>query len=322
MPPASFANRPDGLSPDQRAILNVPYRIPPGYGARVLPIPEKEKALANLEGDIQAPMDLLLMWEPPRRGFLYVVSADVSSGVGQDRSSIGVTRVGTIREPDEQVAHFLTESVDETDIAYVIDSIGRLYKGRDGQFAVVAVECNGLGISTQNELRKHIGYNNLYVWQYMDAVEGHEFTTRYGWWTTQRSRPIMLQTYVHGIKTTDPHTGLPDYRVNSPHTIAELADFHSPGPLWMASAVEGAHDDCIMEGAIGLMVARTLQESTKETVHDARRRIAEEASRVEGKQKLTERGISAQTTDVSYDELMGRDPEEFFDAESEIQHYR
>lgn len=283
---------------------------------RVLPIPERDKALANLEGTDAAPRDKLIIWEPPRKGFLYVVSADISSGAGLDNSVVDVTRVGTIRECDEQVAQFVTNTIDETDIAHIIDSIGRLYKGRDTQDALVAIECNGLGISTQNELRKHIGYSNIYIWQYMDATEGHEFTNRYGWWTTQRTRPIMLQTYVHGVKTIDPHTGQPDYRINSPHTISELADFHSPGPLWMAAASEGAHDDCIMAGAIGLIVAGSLHDSTRETVHDARRRISEEVARVDAKQKASGQGISFQSTDASHDEMMGRDSGEWVDDDS------
>lgn len=302
-------------------MLNVPFRVPPGYGMRVLPKEERDKALANIEGEENAPTDKLLIFEPPRKGFLYVVSADISSGAGLDSSVIDVTRVGTIREPDEQVAQFKTNQIDETDIAFIIDSVGRLYKGRDSQYALAAIECNGLGISTQNELRKHIGYPNIYIWQYMDATEGHEFTNRYGWWTTQRTRPIMLQTYVHGVKTIDPHSGLPDYRINSPHTIAELADFQSPGPLWMASAAEGANDDCIMSGAIGLIVAGTLHDSTRETVHEARRRMSEEMARVVAKQDISARGISYQSTDASHDEMMGRDEGDYGD-DSDVMHYR
>lgn len=287
---------------------------------RVLPAHEREKRLANLLDD-PGPMDVLQVWEPPRRGHLYVVSADISSGLGLDRSVVDVTRVGTLREVEEQVAQFVTDSVDETDLAHIIDSVGRLYSGRDGQPALVAVECNGMGIATQAHLIKAIGYTNLYIWQYLDSVEGHQFTSRYGWYTNQRTRPLMLQAYMHAVKTVDPHTGLPDYRVNSPFTLAEMADFQSDGPLWMAQATDGAHDDAIMAGAIGVIVAKTLTYEQRETVHEARRRMSEEKMRVEHNTALAQQKVSFQTTDATYDEMQGRDTFDEDPQWGEIPHY-
>lgn len=298
-------DRPDGLTPEQRALLAQPLRIAAGYGMRVLSPDERIKRITAL-ADEPAPRDILQVWEPPRsKQHLYVVSVDVSSGMGLDNSVIDVTRAGTIREPDEQVAQFVTNTTDEMDLAAVVDAIGRLYRGRDDQPALAAVECNGLGIATQQALIKTIGYTNLYIWQYIDAVEGHEFTKRYGWYTNPRTRPLILQTYVHAIKSVDPHTGLPDYRINSPWTISELSSFQSPGPLWLAEAVDGAHDDAIMAGAIGVYCARTLAVNERETIHDARRRISEEATRVQAKQSLLNRKIDFQNMDTSADEMNG-----------------
>lgn len=306
-PPATFTNRPDGLSPEQRALANLPLKIPPGFGMRVLSPVERTQRWADLTDEV-APRDVLLVWEAPRsKQHRYVVSVDVSSGEGLDDSVIDVTRVGTTREPDEQVAQFVTDKVDTSDLAYFVDAVGRLYTGSDGQWALVAVECNGLGISTQQELIKHIGYTNLFIWEYFDAMPGKEQTQRFGWWTSQRSRPIMLANYMHAIKTVDPHSGAPDYRINSPHTIAQLADLVSPGPLWMAEAADGAKDDAVMAGAIGVQVARTLAAVGSETVHDTRRRLSAEVHRAELKQQILDRKISPQTTDISYDDLMGRD---------------
>lgn len=311
MPPASFPNRPDGLSPDQQALLKLPFRIPPGFGMRVLPADERQERLIDLD-EHAAPLDTLLIWEPPRRKHLYVVSVDVSMGGGVgDYSVIDVTRVGTVREPDEQVAQFMTNEIDEIDLAYIIDPIGRLYQGKDSQSALVAIECNGPGLSTQNELQRHIGYTNLYIWQYLDAVEGHQFTTKYGWYTNQRTRPLILHRYVHALKTTDPLTGYADYRINSPHTLHELADFQTPGPLWMGEAADGAHDDCIMAGAIGVFVATTLQHESRETVHETRRRIHAEADRAERIGQLKDQKVSYQSTDFSYASMMGRDFDEY-----------
>jgi hypothetical protein len=307
------------LSADQEtlraALADVPYRVTPGYGMRSLKPAEWQELIAapNDEGLY----DRLLVFEPPRRGHRYVVSADVSSGVGLDRSVVDVTRVGTIKEPDEQVAQFCSDHIDPSDLAFVIDPIGRLYKGVDEMPALVAIECNGLGLSTQDMLQKHIGYSYLYVWQVLDARDlSKSYTQRIGWWTTNRSRPILLETLHHALKTVDPHTGMPDYRLNSPLTIAELRTFTSPGPLWMAEAVDGANDDCIMAAAIGLFVAQTLQHTSRETIHESRRRLSEESARLTERRRQEKNPITAQTTDVTYSELMGQ-PDPYDDPDWE-----
>lgn len=310
----SFPDRPDGLSPEQRQILKEPIRIPPGHGLRMVPPHQQAQRFTNdYLGQDPAPRDTLLVWEPPRRNHLYVISADISSGLELDNSVVDVTRVGTVRECDEQVAQFVTNTIDETDLAYVIDAVGRFYMGKDGQAALVAIECNGMGLSTQNELQRHIGYTNLYIWQYLDAVDGHQFTTKYGWYTNQRTRPLILQAYMHALKAVDPTTGYPDYRINSPHTQHELADFQSPGPLWMAEHTDGGHDDCIFAGAIGVFVARTMQQTRGETIHDARKRIHQEAKRAERVADLREQQISFQSTDATAEGMMGNELDSYGD---------
>lgn len=313
--PASFLNRPDGLSPEQRALALQPLTIPPGYGMRALRVEERRQRMAELTTE-SMPANLLQVWEPPRsRHHRYVVAVDVAGGTGLDDSVIDVTRVGTMKEPDEQVAQWYSNEVDTADLAYVADAIGRFYSGSDGQAALMAVECNGLGISTQQELIKHVGYQNLFIWEYFDAMPGKEQTTRFGWWTSNRSRPIMLANFVHAVKSVDPYTGLPDYRINSPLTLAQLADFISPGPLWMAEAADGAKDDAVLAPAIGVQVARTLTAQGRETVHDQRRRLQAEVHRVEAKQDLLHRKISPQNSDTTYNEMTGRDEDDIEEGE-------
>ena len=294
----------DGLTTDQRSALSTPFRVVPGYGMRVLRSADRQSLIeASPDGLIY---DNLQVWEPPRKGHLYVISVDVSNGMGLDNSVIDVTRVGTLREPDEQVAQFVTSRIEPDDLSYYIDPVGRLYTGRDGLPALVAIECNGLGLGTQSELQKHLGYPNLFIWQVLDTIhQADAYTRRYGWWTSNRSRPLILGRYYHAVKTVDPRTGWPDYRVNSPHTLREWATFVSPGPIWMGEAAEGAHDDCVMAGAIGVHVAATLQESYRETTADARKRLAEESARIDERRKIGQSGLSAQNTDVTYGQLYG-----------------
>lgn len=248
--------------------------LPQGYGLRLLKQTSRE--LSDLMGK-------LLVWEAPRKGFRYVAGVDVSGGLGLDRSVIDVTRVGTIELGEEQVAQFVADDIDPVVLASYIDAIGRFYKWSEEELpAMVAIECNGMGIATQAQLLQHYGYDHLFIWRHEDAINPKSrFTRSYGWYTTPRSRPIILARYVKAVTTWDERTGLPDYRINSPFTLEELRDFQSDGPLWRAEAGPGSHDDCIMAGAIGIHVSQTLQLEEGEPLPDRRRRISEERLRKE-----------------------------------------
>lgn len=278
-----------------------PLRIPAGYGLRLFSPAQRRAALAMPEDE--GLYDVLLVWEPPRRGKQYVVSVDVSSGVGKDRSCIDVTRVGDIQQGEEQVAQFVSSQVDPIDLAYVIDPIGRFYKDvRSSLPAMVAIECNGLGLGTQNELQEHVGYHNLFIWQYLDATTPQgRFTTRYGWYTNQRTRPLALGRYFRNLKSVDPNTGQADYQLNSPLTLMELMDFKTPGPLWMAEG--DPYDDCVIAGAIGVHVAQTLQSEQREPLAESRRRLHEEKARAERLGQLTNQQVSWLSTDAAVDDM-------------------
>src|SRR6267142_886619 len=127
-----------------------PLDIPSGYG--LVSIPRSQW------GSLDSLMDHLLIWEAPRKDQLYVVGVDVSDGLGLDRSVVGVTRVGTIRDPEEEVAQFVSATTDPSDLAPIVESVGRLFTGNDNQPALVAVECNNHGLVVQSDLQRHWGY--------------------------------------------------------------------------------------------------------------------------------------------------------------------
>lgn len=297
--------------------LLFPLELPPGF---VL-APARGVDPSNLE----ELLDLLLIWEAPRRDSLYVLSADVSEGLGLDRCSADVTRVGTITEPNEQVAQFVSSRIDPIDFASVLDVMGRLYRGKDGLSALLAIEINGPGTATQSQLARAIGYDNLWIWEYEDAADpSRRRSTRMGWVTGQRTRLMMLTRYIRMVKKVDQVTGLADYVVNSPHTIAELRDFNSPdGSLYAAEADPtnpDSHDDCIMSGAIGQMVVATVQESEGESLADTRRRKSEERARQKYEEERLRREFDFRSMEYTAEEMaagadfpddyMGPDPRE------------
>ncbi len=284
-----------------------PVQIPAGYGFNLLPRTSWYSSDDSSHPDYLASLfDKLLVWELRRKGFTYIVSVDVSSGMGLDRSVIEVLRCGTLTHPDEQVAQFVSDSVDPIELAYYIEPIARFYHDDEDLGALVAIECNNQGIATQSELLNHCGYDNLFIWQHEDARDQRSrFTKAFGWYTTVKTRKIMLARYHRALTAVDERTGLPDYRINSPLTMEELRDFVSEGPVWMAEASGKAYDDCIMAGAIGVQVATTTRLLENEPLSEARRRHAEEEARRKSMVEATGKRRDFQNSDALESEMSG-----------------
>ncbi len=249
--------------------------LPKGYGFRRMPLVELRER-TNL-------FDTLLIWEGPRRHGprRYVIAVDVSDGLGQDRSVIEVARMGTIEEPAEQVAQYVSDQIAPMALAYVIQAIGQYYVDEDGVEALVAIECNNHGLSTQDTLQLHLGYQHWYRWEFYDAADpAARFSNKIGWLTTTRTRPLLLDKFKSALTTIDPITGLPDYVTHSPLLHDELRDFQTQGALWEAEAARGAHDDCVMASAIANYVCWRLQAGETEPVEERRRRRSEESARI------------------------------------------
>lgn len=269
MPVVSHRQHLPPLPKKLQRLTDDPAYIPAGYGFR--PVGPGELRDKALSGGL---LEVLQIFEPPRRGHKYVLSADVSDGLGQDRSSVDILRMGTLDEVEEQVAHFITDRLKPRELAFVCDALGRYYCDDDGYEALAAIETNNHGLSTQDTLQLHLGYSHFYRWEMLDAIEpSSRFTTKYGWYTTPRTRPILLDHFHEAITTFDPLSGLPDLRVNSPWTLGELADFQTEGALWEAEAARGAHDDCIMSLAIGHIVCWRLMGGEREPLDERRRRL-------------------------------------------------
>lgn len=241
-----------------------------------LPDPPKTLGFRRLAAERVRPdlFDCVLVFEPPRnRGRRrYVIGADVGDGLGGDRSVATVARVGTIEECGEEVAQYATDHLTPTQFAYVVEALGRAYSDEDGIEAQVAVECNNHGLSTQDTLQLHLGYGHFYRWEYYDAAEpAKRYSTKIGWLTTPRTRPILLDKFFEAVTTLDPITGAPDYRLNSPHTRRELATLWTPDILGNAEAARGKHDDAIFSSAIAYYVSWRLAGGEQIPLADRRR---------------------------------------------------
>jgi hypothetical protein len=248
------------------------FELPAGYGFRWIPdIPSTE--------DLAALMGLLLVWEQPRKQARYVIGVDVSGGVGLDRSTIEVLRLPTIHEPGEQVAEYVSPWVKTNTLACIVDAVGHLYGGTDGE-ALVAIELNNMGIDVQGEMQRHLGYTNFYIWEWLDKRKASQrLSNSFGFVTNARTRPLILNRFVNDVRTIDPTTGCADLILNSPHIFQEMRAFLPPpgGQLWDAQAATGSHDDCIMGTAIGDFCGHNQFFEMGEPIDEQRRRLHEEA---------------------------------------------
>jgi hypothetical protein len=220
---------------------------------------------------------VLAIWEYPRaRGKRrYVMSVDVGEGLGGDYTVIDVLRVGTIEEPAEQVAQWASNTHSTQEVAFVCDAIGRLYPDEDGIEALAAIEINNHGLAVQDTLQLHLGYSHFYVWEYADAGDpAKRFSSKIGWVTSSRTRPMLIAGYYSAITTFDPITGQPDVVLNSPLTRGELRHFITAGTIGEAEAARGQHDDGVMASAIGRYVAWRLAGGEEEPIDEKRRRRA------------------------------------------------
>lgn len=224
-------------------------------------------------------LDCLAIWERPRKRGQpqYVLGVDVSDGLGKDRAVIAVHRTGTIEEPEEQVALYVSDQCAPAALAYIVDAIGRLYCDRDGFEALAAIECNNHGLSTQDTLQLHLGYAHFYRWEYLDAADPQRrYSTKLGWVTTPRTRPMLLDKLKTALTTRDPVTGQTELLIHSAILRGELADFQTEGALWEAAAARGAYDDCVLATAIAHYVAWRLQGGEQEPLSERRVRLHQE----------------------------------------------
>ena len=247
------------------------FSLPPGMGFRRLSLEE-----LRLRRDL---IGTLVIYEHPRKrgDRRYILGVDVSDGIGQDRSVVSVHRQGTIEEPEEQVALYVSDRVSPQALAFIVDAIGRLYVDADQYEALVAIECNNHGISTQDTLQLHLGYAHLYRWEYLDALDPKgRFSTKAGWITTQRTRPMLLDKLYHSLTTIDPVTHETELRVHAKLLLDELADFQTETTLAEASAARGAHDDVVMATAIAHYISWRLQGGEQEPLSERRARLHQE----------------------------------------------
>jgi hypothetical protein len=197
---------------------------------------ERDKFEGEVSLDLQRPIRLrggkLRLYRQPVPGHEYSLGADPSSGVeGGDPAAAAVFD----RQTGEVVAVWQGHLA-PIPFALVLDALGRFYNE-----AIIAPELNsGHGFSVVEELKMR-QYPRLYVWQRVDKVT-HAVTNFYGWSTSYRTRPLLIDGLRHAINEAA-------ILVRDPPSILELLEFQYTD---VGGRAEGIHHDDL---AIAVMIS-------------------------------------------------------------------
>lgn len=274
--------------------------------AAVYEVDTRRRKLINPQRDTPEldPNLKLLIYEPPKPGFTYVVGVDAAYGQSEagsveDSAAIVVNRVGSRFAKDKVVAAFWGK-IPPDELASVCWCVGHMYTDKEnGLPALMAIEANpgSPGLMTQAELLKW-NYNNFYTWRVENSTTGG-WTTRIGWYTTPSTRPLLTKKFVRAVDEGE-------IQIPCRFLLDEMRSFVNYGAKYTrgVDAIEyfahapGKHDDRVFASAIAFYVSHDYD---RMNVADERRRFWE--------QKLTmEEGLKRpkqfQNTDMTWDEAI------------------
>lgn len=177
----------------------------------------------------------LKIWKMPDASKNYVIGADVAEGIGNDYS------VATVMDEDnmETVARWRGDA-EPAEFGEILDQLGRLYNN-----ALIAAEINNHGLTTVQRLRD-LNYTNLYRREKGIDERYEEYTSKLGWRTDRKTKPLMIDAISEAItygKLIDPD--LTFIRECMSYVIDERG---------RTNAQVGEHDDTVIATAIALQV--------------------------------------------------------------------
>ena len=189
----------------------------------------------------EGPGARLLVWEQPQEGEKYFIGADVALGAeGGDFSSAYVLKIGKRLEPDEFVAEW-HGWINPSPYGDMLCALAKWYNG-----CQIAVECNGVGLTTNNRLFRELQYYNLFRWKHYDKIKNF-ITDWFGWWTNGKTRDQIITNLSEALDDKS-------VIIRSKWLLDEMLDFSAEEDSARFEG-QGNHDDRVFAAMITLFCA-------------------------------------------------------------------
>lgn len=190
---------------------------------------EKIAALAIRQA-ITTSLDGFVAYEAPQKKSSYVMTVDVAEGKEMDSSAFVIFDISTL--PYKVVATYKNNAINTLAYPEVLHHYAKMYND-----AFVLVESNSLGQQVADALFYDIEYENMYMSNKEDVIDGFGGSARPGIKTTKKTKAIGCNAIKAIIENDNMDVGSADI-------IDEMSTFVRSGSTYKAE--EGKHDDLMM----------------------------------------------------------------------------
>lgn len=187
----------------------------------------------------------LKVWELPLKDIKYTIAVDVAEGLeiskdsggAGDYSVIDVMRQDTLKTVARYRGHIDPDLLGDEAVA-----LGMFYN-----YALIGPETNNQGLTTTQRIR-NLFYRNLYQRETSEEEQFQERTSKMGWQTNRKTKPIMVNDLAKAIREGD-IIELDVVAIREMMTYVRDDNGHT-------RAQENMFDDCVMAKAINLQMAQ------------------------------------------------------------------
>jgi hypothetical protein len=194
-------------------------------------VQEQDRTISAVLSDDLAPLKI---WDMPERGEEYVIGADPAEGLANGDFSVA----DVIRVKDLKTVAKIRGHIDPDLFGHFLDKLGRFYNN-----ALLGVEINNHGLAVVQRLRD-LFYTNLYRREKGIDERFEESTSKLGWKTDMRTKPLAIDYLAEAIR----ELYITDYDI----VFIEEAFSYVRDDNGRTNAEEGNHDDTVMAKAIAL----------------------------------------------------------------------
>jgi len=182
----------------------------------------------------------LTVWKHPVKAHRYGIGADVSAGVGSDRSIAHIIDFDTF----ECVAEWCADCVDPDEFAEYLADLGNKYN-----MAHIIPELNNHGHATVAQLRRVYPTHKIMQRYSYEKREQVQRLSQLGWLTTEKSKSLMITNLRKALRG--------GYRIYGTACRNELTTYveHDGGRL---GAQQGCFDDRVIAAALAITGYREL----------------------------------------------------------------